>query len=126
VGVPPHDLPPRSAVYYFAKWRDDGTAQAIHDLPRWHAREEKGRTADPTLVVLGTQSVRAVASVPADTTGKGLHRLPGRAYRRFPRDVDGYDGQLVPCVAGLAQPGCCGAARLAPASGVSVTWRLRR
>jgi transposase len=26
----PHDLPPRSAAYYyFAKWRDDGTDQAI-------------------------------------------------------------------------------------------------
>jgi transposase len=33
---PPHDLPPRSAAYYcFARWRDDGTDQAIHDLLRW-------------------------------------------------------------------------------------------
>jgi transposase len=32
----PHDLPPRSAAcYYFARWRDDGTDQAIHDLLRW-------------------------------------------------------------------------------------------
>ena len=30
----PHDLPPRSAAYYFAKWRDDGIGQAIHDLLR--------------------------------------------------------------------------------------------
>ena len=66
----PHDLPPRSAVYYyFAKWRDDGTDQAIHDLLRWHAREKKGRRADPSLVVLDTQSVHAAASVPAGTTG---------------------------------------------------------
>jgi transposase len=53
-------LPPRSATYcYFAKWRDDGTDQAIHDLLRWHAREKKGRRADPTLVVLDTQSVHS-------------------------------------------------------------------
>lgn len=35
----PHDLPPRSAVYYyFAKWRDDGIDQTIHDLLRWQTR----------------------------------------------------------------------------------------
>jgi len=67
---PTHDLPPRSATYYyFAKWRDDGTDQVIHDLLRWHAREKKGRNADPSLVVLDTQSVHAAASVPAATTG---------------------------------------------------------
>ena len=76
----PHDLPPRSAAcYYFAKWRDDGTDQPIHDLLRWHTREKKGRRADPSLVVLDTQSVHAAASVPADTTGQSW---PGNARRR--------------------------------------------
>lgn len=76
----PHDLPPRSATYYyFARWRDDGTDQAIHDLLRWHAREKKGRRADPSLVVLDTQSVHAAASVPADTTGRDpAKKVPGR------------------------------------------------
>ena len=46
----PHDLPPRSATYYyFARWRDDGTDQAIHDLLRWQAREQHGWLADPSL-----------------------------------------------------------------------------
>ncbi|WP_229824872.1 transposase [Nonomuraea spiralis] len=36
----PHDLPPKSATYYyFAKWRDDGTDKTIHDRLRWHLRE---------------------------------------------------------------------------------------
>jgi transposase len=76
----PHDLPPRSAAYYyFARWRDDGTDQAIHDLLRWHAREKRGRKADPSLVVLDTQSVHAAASVPADTTGRDAgKKVPGR------------------------------------------------
>jgi transposase len=76
----PHDLPPRSAVYYyFARWRDDGTGQAIHDLLRWQAREKRGRLADPSLVVLDTQSVHAAAGVPASTTGKDAgKRVPGR------------------------------------------------
>ena len=76
----PHDLPPRSAAYYyFALWRDDGTDQAIHDLLRWHVREKTGRKADPSLVVLDTQSVHAAASVPAATTGKDAgKKVPGR------------------------------------------------
>jgi transposase len=76
----PHDLPPRSATYYyFARWRDDGTDQAVHDLLRWHAREKKGRRADPSLVVLDTQSVHAAASVPAGTTGRDpAKKVPGR------------------------------------------------
>jgi transposase len=76
----PHGLPPRSAAcHYFARWRDDGTDQAIQDLLRWHAREKQGRKADPSLVVLDTQSVHAAASVPAATTGKDAgKKVPGR------------------------------------------------
>ncbi len=71
----PHDLPPRGAVYYyFAKWRDDGTDQAIHDLLRWQARERKGRLADPSLIILDTQSLHAAA-------GSRPHR-PGRTRPR--------------------------------------------
>jgi transposase len=39
----PHDLPPKSATYYyyyyyyFARWRDDGTDQVVHDLLRGRA-----------------------------------------------------------------------------------------
>jgi hypothetical protein len=80
VGSEWDDLPPRSAVYYyFARWRDDGTDQAIHDLLRWQAREKRGRLADPSLVVPATQSVHAAAGVPASTTGKDAgKRVPGR------------------------------------------------
>ncbi len=76
----PHDLPPKSATYYyFALWRDDGTDQAIHDLLRCQAREKAGRAEDPTAVVLDTQSIRAANHVPAATTGKdAAKRVPGR------------------------------------------------
>lgn len=76
----PHDLPPKSATYYyFAKWRDDGTDQAIHDLLRWHLREKNRRLADPSLIVLDTQSVHVAAGVPASTTGRdAAKRVPGR------------------------------------------------
>jgi transposase len=76
----PHDLPPSGAVkYYFYKWRDDGTDQVIHDLLRWQVREKKGRSADPSLVVLDTQSLHAAAGVPAKTTGRdAAKKVPGR------------------------------------------------
>jgi len=97
----PHDPPPRSAAYYyFARWRDDGTDQAIHDLLRWHAREKQGRKADPGLVVLDTRSVHAAASVPAATTGKDAgKKVPGRK-RCLAVDVLG----LVVAVVVLAAP----------------------
>ncbi|MGP3964307.1 IS5 family transposase [Nonomuraea sp. 3N208] len=76
----PHDLPPRSAVmYYYTAWRKDGTDKAIHDLLRFQVREKKGRLADPSLVVLDTQSVRAAAGVPKTTTGRdAAKKVPGR------------------------------------------------
>jgi transposase len=76
----PHDLPPKSATYYyFALWRDDGTDQQIHDLLRCQAREKAGRAQDPTAVVLDTQSVRAANHVPAATTGRDVaKKVPGR------------------------------------------------
>ncbi|GIG63566.1 DDE transposase [Longispora fulva] len=76
----PHDLPPKSATYYyFALWRDDCTDQVIHDLLRCQARERAGRAEDPTAVVLDTQSIRAANHVPASATGKDAgKKVPGR------------------------------------------------
>lgn len=74
----PHDLPPKSTVYYyFATWRDDGTAETIHDLLRGQAREMRRRREDPTAVVLDSQTVRASANAPKDTTGLDQRRLGG-------------------------------------------------
>ncbi|WNI34370.1 IS5 family transposase [Streptomyces sp. ITFR-6] len=76
----PHDMPPPGAVkYYFYLWRDEGTDQDIHDLLRWQLREKRKRLADPSLVVLDTQSIHASVGVPATTTGKdAAKRVPGR------------------------------------------------
>ncbi|GAB2722601.1 IS5-like element ISSco3 family transposase [Kitasatospora kifunensis] len=76
----PHDLPPPSAVYYyFGTWRDDGTAETVHDLLRWQVRESRKRHEDPTAVVLGTQMVRASTNAPKETTGLDLgKKSPGR------------------------------------------------
>lgn len=74
----PHDFPPPGAVkYYFYTWRDDGTNQTIHDLLRWQVREMARRKADPSLVVLDTQSVHGAAGVPAESTGPDAAKSPG-------------------------------------------------
>ena len=76
----PHDLPPKSATfYYYAKWRDDGTDQVINELLRCQAREAAGRTEDPSLVVIDSQSVHNAVNVPAETTGRdAAKKVPGR------------------------------------------------
>ncbi len=76
----PHDLPPKSAAYYyFAAWRDDGTDEKIHDLLRWQVREKAGRAADPTAVALDSQSLHAAVNVPKATTGLDAgKKVPGR------------------------------------------------
>ncbi|MCX4403784.1 MULTISPECIES: IS5 family transposase [unclassified Streptomyces] len=76
----PHDMPPPGAVkYYFYLWRDEGTDQDIHDLLRWQLREKRKRLADPSLVVLDTQSIHVAVGVPATTTGRdAAKRVPGR------------------------------------------------
>jgi transposase len=76
----PADLPPPGAVKYsFSTWRDDGTTETIHEILRCQVRERAGRTQDPSLVVLDSQSVHAAVNVPAATTGKDAgKKVPGR------------------------------------------------
>lgn len=78
----PGDLPPPGAVkYYFYKWRDDGTTETIHEILRCQVREAAGRTEDPSLVVLDSQSVHAAVNVPASSTGKDAgKKVPGRKH----------------------------------------------
>ncbi|MER6185224.1 hypothetical protein [Streptomyces sp. NPDC001652] len=35
----------------------DGTDQTIHDLLRWQVRESRGRGAEPSAIVMDTQTV---------------------------------------------------------------------
>jgi len=76
----PHDLPPTGAVrYYFDVWKRDRLDQRINELLRMMVREKAGRGADPSLVVLDSQSVRAAAGVPKATTGlDAAKKTPGR------------------------------------------------
>jgi transposase len=76
----PHDLPPKSAVYYyFGLWRDDGTAETIHNLLRCQAREMRRRREDPSAIMMDSQTVRSSVNAPKETTGLDPgKRSPGR------------------------------------------------
>lgn len=50
----------------------------LSDLMRWQLREKKRRSADPSLIVMDTQSIRVAVGVPSATTGKdAAKRVPG-------------------------------------------------
>lgn len=62
----PHDLPPWPTVStYFRKLIRDGTWERINDALRERLREKMGREAEPSVVIVDSQSVK--------TTEKGGH-----------------------------------------------------
>jgi transposase len=55
----PHDFPPPGTVYYwYAKWRDDGLLEGIHDQLHRQVRLAVGREALPSAVIIDSQSVK--------------------------------------------------------------------
>jgi putative transposase len=55
----PRDFPKWQSVYtYFARWRDDGTWQRLHDTLRAEVRRRAGRHKHPTAGCLDSQSVK--------------------------------------------------------------------
>ncbi len=55
----PHDLPAwQTAYFYFRRWRDDGTWEAIHTTLRERLRVQLGREPTPSAAILDSQSVK--------------------------------------------------------------------
>jgi transposase len=76
----PHDLPPRSTVYwYYAEWERDGTTEVIHELLRRRVRVAAGRSAEPTAALVDSQSIRTSSNVPEASQGIDAgKRIKGR------------------------------------------------
>jgi len=55
----PSEYPNHNSVYYhYAKWRDDGTWQAINQVLRQQERQREGREAEPSAAIIDSQSVK--------------------------------------------------------------------
>ncbi|MEU2135460.1 IS5 family transposase [Streptomyces sp. NPDC018352] len=76
----PADFPAWGRVYaFFRRWREHGLINEFHDRLRGKAGESEGREAEPTAGIIDAQSVRAAATVPADSRGyDGGKKVPGR------------------------------------------------
>lgn len=75
----PHEFPPHGTVcYYFHRWRRDGTLEGANDALRRRVRLAEGRSEEPSLAILDSQSVKAEKGGRGYDGGK---RLKGR--KRF-------------------------------------------
>ena len=54
----PKEYPPWQTVYYFARFKRDGTWQRIHDLLRTRVRHKSGKQKQPTAAIIDSQSVK--------------------------------------------------------------------
>lgn len=55
----PHDFPPKSTVYeYYARWRDDGTWERLHNALRTAVRKQDGREATASAGIIDSQSAK--------------------------------------------------------------------
>ncbi|MCY0949832.1 transposase [Streptomyces sp. H27-S2] len=76
----PVDFPGWDRVYaFFRRWRQHGLITEFHDRLRGRVREREGHEAEPTAGIIDAQSVKAAATVPADSRGyDGGKQISGR------------------------------------------------
>ena len=73
------DFPAWSAVYhYFFKWSRDGTIERINTALNMLDREAEGRAAEPSLVIVDSQSVKLAATIFEERGTDGNKKVNGR------------------------------------------------
>jgi putative transposase len=75
----PHDFPPRvNVAYYYYKWTENGTLEAINTALRQQLREKAGRDPDPTAAIVDSQSVKGTPESYEDSGFDGGKLVKGR------------------------------------------------
>ncbi|PWJ05082.1 hypothetical protein DKG34_25135 [Streptomyces sp. NWU49] len=80
MGQPARDFPPFKRVHAFARrWQVQGLLTELHDRLRDRVREKEGRAVDPSAAIVDSQSLRAAANIPRETSGwDGGKKASGR------------------------------------------------
>jgi transposase len=75
----PHDFPPKSTVhFYFKRFCADGTWRRIHDALYCRTRSLEGRSDQPTLAIIDSQSVKTGPDARGDIGYDGGKKIKGR------------------------------------------------
>ena len=87
----PKDFPPWETVYgYFARWRDDGTLDALHDALREQVRAKRERrNPAPSAGIVDSQSLKGADTVAAATRGYDAGKKINGRKRHALVDTDG-------------------------------------
>jgi putative transposase len=77
--LPKEHFPPWQTVYwYFTKWRNDGTWQAINEALVLRRRQRGGAAALPTVLAIDSQTVKNTATATGYTGTDGGKKTKGR------------------------------------------------
>lgn len=77
--LPKEQFPPWQTVYfYFAKWRSDGSWQAINEQLVLLRRQRSGELALPHTLIIDSQTVKNTATATINTGTDGGKKLKGR------------------------------------------------
>ncbi len=75
----PHDFPPYTLVsYYYQAWRKSGLVQRLHDALRGQVRQQVGKEAEPSVVLVDSQSSKTTEKGGPTTLTKLSATMPAR------------------------------------------------
>lgn len=75
----PHDIPAWKTGYHsFRRWRNDGTWQALHEVPRTGTRKAAGRAVSPAAAIFDAQRVKTLKQSATCRGHDGGKRVKGR------------------------------------------------